>query len=255
MILGGMGRLLPKGKHDSPFTQSEIEQMEKLFQEAKDESLNEEFYQKLAKKLNLASGRIRKTAIEWTQVQRWFQSKHDACIAEASSSPSVSKELSVPPDACLSNSAPESSSDMPKVEKAPDRPELEFEARSSKDGAWYDVAAFLTRRVLSSGEPEVRVRFVGFGAEEDEWVNTKKAVRERSLPLDPAECRKVREGDLVLCFRERRDEARYFDAHVLEVKRRLHDIRGCRCLFLVRYDHDLVKERVNLRRICCRPSY
>lgn len=32
-----------------PFEQ--IEQMEKLFQEAKDESLNEEFYQKLAKKL------------------------------------------------------------------------------------------------------------------------------------------------------------------------------------------------------------
>lgn len=47
-------------------------------------------------------------------MQSWFQSKQDACIAEASSSPSVSKELSVLPDASLSNNAPESSSDMPK---------------------------------------------------------------------------------------------------------------------------------------------
>lgn len=50
-------------------------------------------------------------------------------------------------------------------------------------------------------------------------------------------------------FQERRDEARYFDAHVLEVKRRLHDIRGCRCLFLVRYDHDLVKVIANYMHV------
>lgn len=47
---------------------------------------------------------------------------------------------------------------------------------------------------------EVRVRFVGFGAEEDEWVNVKKAVRERSLPLEHSECHKVMVGDVVLCF-------------------------------------------------------
>lgn len=47
---------------------------------------------------------------------------------------------------------------------------------------------------------EVRVRFVGFGAEEDEWVNIKKAVRERSIPLEHSECHKVKVGDLVLCF-------------------------------------------------------
>ena len=47
---------------------------------------------------------------------------------------------------------------------------------------------------------EVRVRFVGFGAEEDEWVNVKKAVRERSLPLEHSECHKVKVGDVVLCF-------------------------------------------------------
>ena len=47
---------------------------------------------------------------------------------------------------------------------------------------------------------EVRVRFAGFGAEEDEWVNVKKAVRERSVALEHSECQKVKVGDLVLCF-------------------------------------------------------
>ena len=38
---------------------------------------------------------------------------------------------------------------------------------------------------------EVRVRFAGFGKEDDEWVNVKRGVRE---------CHKVKVGDLVLCF-------------------------------------------------------
>lgn len=47
---------------------------------------------------------------------------------------------------------------------------------------------------------EVRVRFSGFGKEEDEWVNVRTGVRERSIPLEPSECEKVKVGDLVLCF-------------------------------------------------------
>ena len=50
---------------------------------------------------------------------------------------------------------------------------------------------------------EVRVRYHGFGAEEDEWVNVKKDVRERSIPLESSECQKVKVGDLVLCFQVR----------------------------------------------------
>ncbi|XP_077228594.1 SAWADEE HOMEODOMAIN protein isoform X2 [Tasmannia lanceolata] len=241
-----MGQPQPKIKKDSIFTPSEIEQMEKLFQKAEDQYLNQNFCQKLTKKFNLDSGRAGKTALQWKQVQSWFQCKQQAGMAKVNSSPIVSKETVFLPDASLSNSAPESSSDISKGAKVPDLSELEFEAKSSKDGAWYDVASFLTHRVLSSGELEVRVRYIGFGAEEDEWVNIKKAIRERSLPLEPSECGKVE---------ERKDHASYFDAHVLEIKRRLHDIRGCRCLFLVRYDHDHVEERVNLRRICRRPSY
>ncbi|XP_021907752.1 protein SAWADEE HOMEODOMAIN HOMOLOG 2-like [Carica papaya] len=140
-------------------------------------------------------------------------------------------------------------------EKIPNLEELEFEARSSKDGAWYDVDTFLCHRYTCSGEAEVRVRFVGFGVEEDEWVNVKNAVRERSIPLEHTECHKLKTGDLVLCFQERRDQAIYYDAHVKEIQRRMHDIRGCRCLFLIRYDHDNSEERVRLRRLCRRPTY
>jgi len=45
------------------------------------------------------------------------------------------------------------------------------------------------------------VRFEGFGADEDEWVNVKKCIRERSIPLESSQCRSIVEGDLVLCFR------------------------------------------------------
>ncbi|EXB93405.1 hypothetical protein L484_010733 [Morus notabilis] len=47
---------------------------------------------------------------------------------------------------------------------------------------------------------EVRVRYVGFGSEEDEWINIKKAIRERSVPIEHSECHMVKVGDLVLCF-------------------------------------------------------
>lgn len=48
---------------------------------------------------------------------------------------------------------------------------------------------------------EVRVRFAGYGKADDEWVNLKTDVRERSIPLEPLECHRVQNGDLVLCFR------------------------------------------------------
>ncbi|KAJ6801722.1 SAWADEE HOMEODOMAIN-like protein 1 isoform X1 [Iris pallida] len=237
------------------FSKSEIRQMEKLRAEGKEELSDESFLQKLTEELNHASNRSRNRAIQMKQVQRWFHKRKIPGIG-ATTSPSSSEELVNAADASLSNNAPECSSDMPKDtgEKVPELMELEFEARSNRDGAWYDVDIFLAHRVLSSGEPEVRVRYQGFGAEEDEWVNVKKAVRERSIALESSECRKVAVGDLVLCFWERSEQAMYFDAHVLEIQRKLHDIRGCRCLFLIKYDHDQTEEKVQLKRLCRRPS-
>ncbi|XVE50167.1 hypothetical protein DITRI_Ditri01bG0140300 [Diplodiscus trichospermus] len=131
---------------------------------------------------------------------------------------------------------------------------MEFEAKSSRDGAWYDVATFLAHRYLDTGDPEVQVRFAGFGPEEDEWVNIRKHVRQRSLPCEASECVAVLPGDLILCFQEGKDQALYFDAHVLDAQRRRHDVRGCRCRFLVRYDHDQSEEIVPLRKVCRRPE-
>ncbi|OMO74933.1 putative DNA binding protein [Corchorus capsularis] len=104
------------------------------------------------------------------------------------------------------------------------------------------------------GDPEVQVRFAGFGPEEDEWVNIRKHVRQRSLPCEASECVAVLPGDLILCFQEGKDQALYFDAHVLDAQRRRHDVRGCRCRFLVRYDHDQSEEIVPLRKVCRRPE-
>lgn len=44
------------------------------------------------------------------------------------------------------------------------------------------------------------MRFIGFGSDEDEWVNVKNDVRERSIPLDNWECQKVKSGDALLCL-------------------------------------------------------
>ncbi|KAF5199073.1 Sawadee homeodomain-like protein [Thalictrum thalictroides] len=257
-----MPRLRPK---ELPkFTKAEIEHMEVLLKLGGEESLCPEFCEKLAKKFSLAEGRSGKPAIQWDQVQSWFRMKQKTSkgeVAPITSAP-IQTQTVIPSkerfdtasNPSISNTIPETSAPS-KGEKLPDISDLEFEAKSSKDEAWYDVAHFLTHRVLSSGEPEVRVRFVGFGAEEDEWVNVKTGVRERSLPLESSECHKVNVGDLVLCFHEKRDQAIYYDAHVLEIQKKLHDVRGCRCLFLVRYVHDNTEERVQLRRLCCRPSY
>nr|GEY53349.1 hypothetical protein [Tanacetum cinerariifolium] len=36
-----------------------------------------------------------------------------------------------------------------------------------------------THRAIDTGDPEVLVQFAGFEAEEDEWVNVRKNVRQR----------------------------------------------------------------------------
>ncbi|KEH36079.1 putative Chromo domain, SAWADEE domain-containing protein [Medicago truncatula] len=230
-----MDRLRPRNRPIfSGFTNSEIERMEKLLRESsKGQSFTLDFYQKLAKSFNLSSGRAGKPVIKWTEIHSWFQTR-------LQDSPKVPQNELVSPQ-CTEG------------ENTRDSSELEFEARSSKDQAWYDVETFLAHRFLSTGEPEVRVRFVGFGAEEDEWVNIKNSVRERSVPFENTECSNLKVGDYVLCFQERRDQAIYYDAHIVEIQRRMHDIRGCRCHILIRYDHDNNEERVRLRRLCHRP--
>ncbi|KAJ7518733.1 hypothetical protein O6H91_20G005500 [Diphasiastrum complanatum] len=143
---------------------------------------------------------------------------------------------------------------VPQAKKTNDVQELEFEAKSARDSAWYDVSMFLDHRISDAGEPEVKVRYTGFGPEEDEWVHIKTAVRQRSLPCEVLECVAVLPGDLILCFQEGSEQALYYDAHILDVQRRRHDVRGCRCRFWVRYLHDQSEEVVPLRKVCRRPE-
>ncbi|BFG18517.1 hypothetical protein CerSpe_047910 [Prunus speciosa] len=243
-----MERLRPRHREvHIGFTEAETQKMERLLRELGEQVLERQFCQNIAKCFNRSAGRAGKPIVKWTEVQSWLQNR-------AQELPNISKNISEQQEIRPSNKAL-GSSEIPEEEKTGNISELEFEARSSKDGAWYDVESFLAHRSLSLGETEVRVRFVGFGAEEDEWVNVKRAVRERSVPLEHSECQNLKVGDLVLCFQERRDQAIYYDAHIIEIQRKMHDIRGCRCLFSIRYNHDNIEERVRLRRLCRRPTH
>ncbi|GAB2293498.1 hypothetical protein Dimus_027703 [Dionaea muscipula] len=246
-----MERIQVKDLKASPpiFTDSEIAEMENLFREVGEESLGQEFCEELAASFSSSTCRDGKPSIHWEEIQIWFQGKQDARSTLTSTG---RKDPHLPLDATISSKIPETSIVL-KGGMAAELSELAFEARSSKDFAWFDVASFLNFRILVTGDLEVRVRFAGFQNTHDEWVNAKTAVRERSIPLEASECHRVKVGDLVLCFQERSDYALYVDAHVMEIQRRLHDIKGCRCIFVVRYDDDKTEDKVQLDRICRRP--
>lgn len=44
--------------------------------------------------------------------------------------------------------------------------------------------------------------------------------------------------NILLSFQEDEDYALYCDAHIVDIQRKLHDIEGCRCIFVVRYVTD-----------------
>ncbi|XP_008456011.1 protein SAWADEE HOMEODOMAIN HOMOLOG 2 isoform X2 [Cucumis melo] len=214
----------------------------------------------LADKFSESVERKGKIAVQMKQVWNWFQNRRYAIRAKTSKAPG---KLAVSPVVQIESTpvrnVPQTvvvpaPTPVGTAKSAPENPLSEFEAKSGRDGAWYDVATFLSHRSVESGDPEVLVRFSGFGSEEDEWVNIRRNIRPRSLPCESSECVAVLPGDLILCFQEGKEQALYFDAHVLDTQRRRHDVRGCRCRFLVRYDHDQSEEIVQLRKICRRPE-
>ncbi|KAF8023221.1 hypothetical protein BT93_F0661 [Corymbia citriodora subsp. variegata] len=245
-----MDRLRPRHREFfSGFTNAEIERLEQLLEKSGEQTCSKEFCRKIAISFNRSAGRAGKPLIKWMEVQSWFKKRQQERSKDAFAPNSGKNESGIPAN-CPIDETNENSQMRKAGQRTTDLSELEFEAKSSKDGAWYDVDDFRGHRFLDSGEAEVLVRFVGFGAEEDEWINVKKGIRQRSVPLENSECDKVKVGDLVLCFQERRDQAIYYDAHVIGIQRRMHDIRGCRCLFLIRYNHDNTEEKVRLRRLC-----
>ncbi|ONK73761.1 uncharacterized protein A4U43_C04F35000 [Asparagus officinalis] len=249
-----MGRPPSTGGPAFRFTQNEVVEMEACLQEVHNTVPSREVICSLAEKFSASPDRFGKFVVQPKQVWNWFQNRRYAQRAKLGKAPG---KLSVSPmpredSAAFRNVAPPISA--PPGRNPSDNAQVEFEAKSARDGAWYDVAVFLSHRMFETGDPEVLVRFSGFGVEEDEWVNVRKCVRQRSLPCENAECVAVLPGDLILCFQEGKEQALYFDAHVLDAQRRRHDVRGCRCRFLVRYDHDQSEEIVPLRKVCRRPE-
>ncbi|GAB4846509.1 Protein SAWADEE HOMEODOMAIN HOMOLOG 2 [Ancistrocladus abbreviatus] len=252
-----MGRPPSNGVPAFRFTQSEVAQMEAILQEHKNQMPAREVLDALAEMFSKSAERSGKVMVQGKQVWNWFQNKRYALRAKLVKTPGKLTVLPMPRDDMVqARSVPQAPQPAPVTSgrTTPENSQMEFEAKSARDGAWYDVQAFISHRYLETGDPEVLVRFAGFGAEEDEWVNVRRHVRQRSLPCESSECVAVVPGDLILCFQEGKEQALYFDAHVLDAQRRRHDVRGCRCRFLVRYDHDQSEEIVPLRKVCRRPE-
>lgn len=249
-----MGRPPANGGPVFRFLPSEVATMEKTLEDFKGNAPSRESMQGLADAFSASAERAGKTTVQYKQVWNWFQNRRHAV---KKSSKLIEKPVAVSPQAPVEVSVPRrtvASAAVPSGGKVVEPQKMEFEAKSSRDKAWYDVESFSGHRMPESGDPEVRVRFAGFGPEEDEWVNVRTGVRQRSLPCEAAECVAVLPGDLILCFQEGSEQALYFDARIKEVERRRHDVRGCRCRFLVEYDHDKVVEIVPLRKVCRRPE-
>ncbi|XP_042048295.1 protein SAWADEE HOMEODOMAIN HOMOLOG 1 isoform X1 [Salvia splendens] len=232
------------------FTLDEMIEMESLLNEIGEKTTGDEFCRELSIKFNGCINRAEKPRIDWEQLQRWFRGKlTNAAVVVVRFKPNKGSVGSKTAVLRKRSKVPT----IPASEAAVELQTLIFEARSAKDSAWFDVASFLSFRVTYSGDLFVRVRFAGFGKEEDEWVSVSKAVRERSIPLEHSECDKVSVGDLVLCFREAEDHALYCDARVVEVKRMVHDSSQCSCIFTVRWDDDGLEGKVPAEKLCYRP--
>ncbi|XP_073154535.1 protein SAWADEE HOMEODOMAIN HOMOLOG 2 isoform X2 [Henckelia pumila] len=275
-----MGRPPSNGGPSFRFNQSEVLEMDSILQAHGYTVPSREILEAIAQRFSNTAERSGKVEVSAKQVWNWFQNRRYALRAKATKAPAP-EQVYVPPvprdDQAVARNLPPTPQPQPvnsttvksmpqvtqsvpapsaqnAIRNASDNSQLEFEAKSARDGAWYDVASFLSHRSLETADPEVLVRFAGFGPEEDEWVNIRRHVRQRSLPCESSECVAVLPGDLTLCFQEGKEQALYFDAHVLDAQRRRHDVRGCRCRFLVRYDHDQAEEIVPLRKVCRRPE-
>ncbi|XP_008462434.1 protein SAWADEE HOMEODOMAIN HOMOLOG 1-like isoform X1 [Cucumis melo] len=262
------------------FTLAEIVEMDNILKDSGDQTLGQEFFQDVALHFSCSPWRAAKSPVTAEHVHAWFENRRKELRSSSKKArpppppppppelpPSPSSPPPTPPPKLLlyhSESdflthAP--SSEPPEfIGKATDLSELAFEAFSSRDHAWLQMHKLrhcfstVVYHYETTGKKDARVRYAGFGKDEDEWVNVARGVRDRSIPLESSECYRVKVGDLVLCFRERQDHALYFDAYVVEIQRRLHDIGGCRCIFVVRYEHDHYEEKVHIGRLCCRPS-
>uniref|UniRef100_A0A453Q8A8 Homeobox domain-containing protein n=1 Tax=Aegilops tauschii subsp. strangulata TaxID=200361 RepID=A0A453Q8A8_AEGTS len=147
-----------------------------------------------------------KVPVQYNQVHTWFQNRRYKQKRRGKRPPARGKkmlptgaEAQHPASYRVQSSSP-SNSESQSGNTSSDGGLVQLEAKSPRNGAWYDVAAIQSCRFSETGEQEVQVWFSGFGAEEEEWINVCKSVRLRSLPCIATECVGVLPGDLILCY-------------------------------------------------------
>lgn len=287
---GGVRLMELDDELDFEFTLAEIAEMGNLYNQMGKKFVTQQMCEELANKFSCSPHRHEKSCVKWEQVYDWFKdikrasesrilslqgedvenvdptnltedtyivkkeedetSLLDMVLKKDEKSHRGRKTKNLIPFLLMMHDTPP----KPREEIIAELPELIFEAKSSRDLAWYDVAAFLNYRITYLGDLEVRVRFNGFDNDHDEWVNVKNCVRERSIPLEPSECQKVNVGDLVLCYRDGEDFTLYCDAYIVGVQRNAHGKDACSCIFFVQYDYDNFEEQVPVSKLCCRPA-
>ncbi|KAL6547553.1 hypothetical protein OROHE_009258 [Orobanche hederae] len=63
----------------------QVEKMERLFHDCKEQSLGENFYKKLAKRFSYSNNRAGKPILKWTEVRSWFQKKRKNSLLKETS--------------------------------------------------------------------------------------------------------------------------------------------------------------------------
>ncbi|KAL2944478.1 Protein SAWADEE HOMEODOMAIN -like protein 2 [Bienertia sinuspersici] len=155
-----MGRPPTHGAPSFRFFHSEVAQMEALLQEHGGHVPSRDLLMALANKFSNSQERSGKIAVQMKQVWNWFQNRRYALRAKLVKSPG---NPNVPPNP--RDEAPQVRNVPPVPQQTPvpsghnvsrntsENPPMEFEAKSARDGAWYDVQVFLSHRYLETGNP------------------------------------------------------------------------------------------------------
>ncbi|GKV16441.1 hypothetical protein SLEP1_g27081 [Rubroshorea leprosula] len=170
-----MGRPPSNGGPAFRFTANEVAEMEAILQEHHNGMPSKEMLTSLAEKFSESADRKGKIVVQFKQIWNWFQNRRYAIRAKLSKVPgklnvsSIPRDESVPvrnvPQPVAASipahmTAPMATSVPPALVATAGRASsetsfMEFEAKSARDGAWYDVATFLAHRYLDTGDPVI----------------------------------------------------------------------------------------------------
>ncbi|KAF6168920.1 hypothetical protein GIB67_038417 [Kingdonia uniflora] len=121
----------------------------------------------LAEKFSASAERAGKTVVQPKQVWNWFQNRRYATKSKLVKSPGKLSVSSLPRDDSvpMRNAPHFVPGHVPVPVPVPAPPgrsqlennigQMEFEAKSARDGAWYDVATFVSQRGFVTGEPVI----------------------------------------------------------------------------------------------------